>query len=117
MRCSASRLLAGCFACLLVTGQLGADSFPAQMLDPTLQVTTVLTGLNQQQPIGIVFVGQNDFVFLEKTTGQVRRVVNSVIQSTPVLDLAVNSNSERGLLSLVLHPNFPRTPWVYVRWT
>src|SRR5215217_123722 len=40
-----------------------------------------------------------------------------LVQPTPVLDLAVNSNSERGLLSLVLHPNFPATPWVYVRWT
>jgi len=34
-----------------------------------------------------------------------------------VLDLAVNSNSERGLLSMVLHPNFPATPFAYVRWT
>ena len=34
-----------------------------------------------------------------------------------MLDLAVNSNSERGLLSMALHPNFPATPFVYVRWT
>ena len=34
-----------------------------------------------------------------------------------MLDLAVNSNSERGLLSMVLHPNFPATPFVYIRWT
>src|SRR5262245_8451182 len=103
MRC-VSRFLSGCLAALLVTGQLAADSIPAQILDPTLQVTTVLTGL--AQPIGIVFVGQNDFLFLEKATGQVKRVVNGNIQPTPVLDLAVNSFSERGLLSLVLHPNF-----------
>ena len=54
---------------------------------------------------------------LEKASGQVKRVINGVVQATPVLDLAVNSNSERGLLSLALHPNFPATPWVYVRWT
>jgi hypothetical protein len=47
----------------------------------------------------------------------VKRVVNGVIEATPVLDLAVNSNSERGLLSLVLDPGFPATPFVYVRWT
>ncbi len=69
------------------------------------------------QPIGIVFLAQNDFFVLEKASGQVKRVINGVIQATPVLDLAVNSASERGLLSLVLHPNFPATPWVYVRWT
>src|SRR5262249_47518521 len=52
-----------------------------------------------------------------KASGQVKRVINGVIQATPVLDLPVNSNSERGLLSLVLHPRFPATPWMYVRWT
>ena len=86
------------------------------MLDQNLQVTTVLTtGLSQ--PIGIVFLGANDYLVLEKASGQVKRVIGGVIQATPVLDLAVNSNSERGLLSLVLHPNFPATPWMYVRWT
>jgi hypothetical protein len=29
----------------------------------------------------------------------------------------LNSNSERGLLSMALHPNFPGTPYAYVRWT
>ena len=29
----------------------------------------------------------------------------------------VNSNSERGLLSMALHPNFPGTPYAYIRWT
>jgi glucose/arabinose dehydrogenase len=93
-----------------------ADSIPIEVLDPNLQVTTVLsTGLNQ--PIGIVFLGPDDFLVLEKASGQVKRVIGGVIQANPVLDLAVNSNSERGLLSLVLHPDFPATPFVYVRWT
>jgi aldose sugar dehydrogenase len=34
-----------------------------------------------------------------------------------VLDLAVNSASERGLLGMALHPDFPSTPWVYLYWT
>ena len=116
MRRSAKSSLPGFAACLLLTGTLAADSIPVRILDPDLQVTTVLsTGI--AQPIGIVFLGQNDFLVLEKASGQVKRVVNNVIQPTAVLDLAVNSNSERGLLSLVLHPNFPATPLVYVRWT
>ena len=53
---------------------------------------------------------------LEKASGQVRRVINGVLQPNPVLDLAMNSASERGLLSLALHPQLPTTPWVYVRW-
>jgi glucose/arabinose dehydrogenase len=95
-----------------------ADSIPVQVLDPNLQVTTVVnTGISQ--PIGIVFPGTNanDFFVLEKASGQIKRVINGIVQAVPVLDLAVNSNSERGLLSMVLHPNFPATPFAYVRWT
>jgi glucose/arabinose dehydrogenase len=93
-----------------------ADTTPLTMLDPNLVVTTVInTGLSQ--PIGIVFLSANDYFVLEKASGQVKRVIGGVLQPTPVLDLAVNSNSERGLLSLVLHPSFPAVPYVYVRWT
>jgi len=93
-----------------------ADSIPVTILDPNLQVTTFLsTGLDQ--PIGIVFLGPGDAFVLEKASGRVKRVIGGVLQPNPVLDLSVNSNSERGLLSLVLHPNFPSTPHVYVRWT
>jgi glucose/arabinose dehydrogenase len=53
---------------------------------------------------------------LEKNTGQVRRIVGGVIQGT-VLDLAVNFGSERGLLGIVLHPDFPADPGVYLYWT
>ena len=93
-----------------------ADSIPVEVLDSNLQVTTVLnTGITQ--PIGIVFLGPSDYLVLEKASGQVKRVIGGVIQAAPVLDLAVNSASERGLLSMVLHPNFPTTPFVFVRWT
>src|SRR6266566_3874359 len=93
-----------------------ADTTPLTMLDSNLQVTTFL-GSGLSQPIGIVFIGANDAFVLEKASGQIKRVIGGVLQPTPVLDLAVNSNSERGLLSLVLHPNFPATPFVYIRWT
>jgi glucose/arabinose dehydrogenase len=94
-------------AYLLLGGGVGADSIPIEILDPNLQVTTVLNA-GITAPIGIVFLDQNDFLVPEKASGQVKRVVNGVIQAAPVLDLAVNSNSERGLLSLVLHPSSPR---------
>ncbi|MBY0111502.1 MAG: PQQ-dependent sugar dehydrogenase [Phycisphaerales bacterium] len=93
-----------------------ADTTPPAMLDPSLQVTTVLSaGLTQ--PIGMVFLSTNDFLVLEKASGQIKRVVNGVIQAAPVLDLAVNSASERGLLSIALDPGFPTNPYMYVRWT
>src|SRR5215211_5956234 len=109
-------LLSGVAVCALSGAGIGADSIPVEVLDPNLKVTTLLSG-NVTQPIGIVFLSRNDYLVLEKASGRVKRVIDGVVQTTPVLDLAVNSNSERGLLSLVLHPNFPTTPWVYVRWT
>src|SRR6266481_5240125 len=43
-------------------------------------------------------------------------VVNGVVQST-VLDLAVNSAVERGLLGIALHPDFKENGFVYLYWT
>jgi len=46
-----------------------ADTIPTEVLDPNLQVTTVLdSGITQ--PIGIVFLGTaDDFLVLEKASG------------------------------------------------
>jgi glucose/arabinose dehydrogenase len=101
---------------MLVAPAVFADTTPLTLLDPNLQVTTYV-GSGLSQPIGIVFLGPNDAFVIEKASGQVKRVLSGVVQPTPVLDLPVNSASERGLLSLVLHPSFPATPFVYIRWT
>jgi len=84
------------------------------MLHPNLTVAPVVSNLTT--PISMAFLGANDFLVLEKNTGIVKRIVNGAVQST-VLDLSVNFNSERGLLGIALHPNFPTTPWVYLFWT
>jgi glucose/arabinose dehydrogenase len=84
------------------------------MLHPRLDVRTVVDGL--VTPTSIAFLGANDFLVLEKNTGRVQRVVGGAIQST-VLDLAVNNASERGLLGIALHPDFPEDPGVYLYWT
>ena len=53
---------------------------------------------------------------LEKASGRVKRVVDGTVQGA-VLDLAVNSNSERGLLGIALHPNFASNGFVYLFWS
>ncbi|HSC27745.1 MAG TPA: PQQ-dependent sugar dehydrogenase, partial [Vicinamibacterales bacterium] len=83
------------------------------MLVPNLDVRTVIAGLNQ--PTTMAFLGVDDIFVLEKATGQVKRVVGGVVSI--VLDLAVNSASERGLLGIALHPAFPANPGVYLYWT
>jgi len=60
----------------------------------------------------MAFIGPDDILVTEKATGIVQRVTGGVV--TAVLDLAVNSSSERGLLGIALHPNFPATPYVYL---
>ena len=64
----------------------------------------------------MAFIGRDDFLVLEKASGQVKRVRNGAVPDT-VLDLAVNSNSERGLLGIALHPKFKRNGWVYLFWS
>src|SRR5262249_20452577 len=81
---------------------------------PNLAVRTVVSSLNQ--PTSIAFLGANDMLVLEKASGKVQHVVNGVVQAT-ALDLAVNSASERGLLGIALHPDFPANPGVYLYWT
>jgi glucose/arabinose dehydrogenase len=76
---------------------------PPSLIDPNLGIRTVVENLDQ--PTSMAFLGPNDFLVLEKATGQVKRVVNGAVQGT-VLDLAVNSGSERGLLGIALHPDF-----------
>src|ERR687887_524971 len=83
------------------------------MLDPSLSVSTVVSGLDQ--PTSMAFLGPNDFFVLEKATGKVQRVANGVVHT--VLPLPVNSFSERGLLGIALQPNFAQTHGVYLYWT
>ncbi|MBA2528208.1 MAG: PQQ-dependent sugar dehydrogenase [Pyrinomonadaceae bacterium] len=84
------------------------------MLDDNLMVSTIVTGLNQ--PTSMAFIGASDILVLEKATGRVQRVSNGSLQG-PVLDLNVNSASERGLLGIALHPQFALNGWVYLFWT
>ena len=94
--------------------QLTAQTGGPEILVPGLGVRAVVSGLTT--PTAMAFLGANDFLVLEKNTGQVQRIVNGTIQST-VLDLAVNFGSERGLLGVALHPNFPTDRGVYLYWT
>jgi aldose sugar dehydrogenase len=84
------------------------------VLDQNLEVRTVVNGLTT--PISMAFLSANDILVLEKNTGRVQRIVDGNIQSI-VLDLAVNFASERGLLGIALHPDFPNNPGVYLFWT
>ena len=85
------------------------------VVDPNLAVRPVAEGLNS--PVSIAFLGHNDFLVIEKNSGQVKRVLGGEVQSTPVLDLPVNWALEQGLLGIAAHPRFAANPYVYLYWT
>jgi len=100
------------FFCLLSYSSFAG----AQVLnDPTLQVKEVVSGLNQ--PTAMAFIGPGEILVLQKGDGRVRRVINGILQPGQVLDVAVDSASERGLLGIAIHPNFPTSPFVYLYYT
>src|SRR5215212_7887216 len=91
----------------------GAHAQTPTVADPKLEVDAVATGLTQ--PVQMEFIGEDDFFVLEKPTGQVKRVKDGGTP-TVVLDLTVNSNSERGLLGIALDRNFKFNGSVYIYW-
>jgi glucose/arabinose dehydrogenase len=107
-------LLGVWLATLAVPASVAHAQTPPTMTDARLQVGTAVQGL--ANPTSVAFLGNNDMLVLEKATGRVQHVVNGQVVGT-ALDLAVNSASERGLLGIALHPNFPRNPGVYLYWT
>jgi glucose/arabinose dehydrogenase len=69
--------------------------------DPNLKLELVTSGLDF--PTTMAFLGPDDFLILEKNTGNVKRVVNATLVEKPLLH--VNSTSikdERGLLGIAV---------------
>ena len=84
------------------------------VVDRNLGVRTVFSGLTT--PTTMVFLDPSSLLVLEKNTGRVVRLSSGAAPAA-VLDLAVNFGSERGLLGVALHPDFPADPGVYLYWT
>lgn len=118
--CATASRLAAVAAFAGLAASVGAATSPVAaqtgptVVDPDLSVRTVVSGL--VTPSTMAFLSPNDFLVLEKNTGNVKRVVDGTAQGV-VLDLAVNSASERGLLGIALHPDFPDDPGVYLYWS
>jgi glucose/arabinose dehydrogenase len=101
------------FALVLAMG-LAATAQAQTTTDPTLTVETVVpSGSGLSQPTTMKFLGPNDFLVLEKATGRVRRVLNNVLQPGFVLDVNVNSSSERGMLGIAIAQGSPIHVFLY----
>jgi uncharacterized protein (TIGR03118 family) len=96
-------------------------SFPT-VNDPNLAVRTVASGLGN--PTNMTFLGDNDFLVEDRTSGKIYHVINGDVAPTffdlgagPIPNLPVNTNSERGLLGITLSPDFANDHFVYLYWT
>jgi len=117
LRLSRIAIAAACVAAFFAAHDTAVEMIDAQgprLVDRNLQVQPAAGGL--VTPVSMAFLGPNDFLVLEKDTGKVQRFVDGALQAT-VLDLAVNFGSERGLLGIALHPDFPANRGVYLYWT
>jgi aldose sugar dehydrogenase len=66
--------------------------------DDRLKVEIVFKGV--ESPTSVAFLGPDDILVLEKDSGKVRRVLNGSILPEPLIDLAVATERERGLLGI-----------------
>jgi glucose/arabinose dehydrogenase len=98
---------------------LGSLSFAAVahaqpiLTDTNLTVETVVAPNSLALPTTMAFVGANDILVLQKNNGQVRRVLNGVLQATPALDVPVSNDSERGLLGIAVNSESPPKVFLY----
>ena len=100
-------------AVLAIEYRADAQAAGPTLVDSNLRVTAAASGFSQ--PTSFAFIGANDALVLEKASGRVIRVQGNT--KSTVLDLAVNSGSERGLLGIALHPGFPTPAHVFLYWT
>src|SRR5687767_5777197 len=95
-------------------GRTDAQASGPTMLVPNLAVRAAAGGF--VTPIGIAFLGADEWLVIEKNTGQVQVVENGAVTGT-ALDLAVNNASEPGLLGITHHPDFETNNFVYLFWS
>ena len=94
------------FIMVFATGLLIQYQLPIALAqsvnDPSLNVESFVEGLNS--PTSMAFLDSNNIMILEKD-GLVRLVSNGQLQPQPVLEIPVDSQSERGLLGIAVEQN------------
>ena len=68
--------------------------------DPNLKIELVASGLDF--PTTMAFLGPDDFLILEKNTGNVKRFINGTMVEKPLLHVSSSIKDERGLLGIAI---------------
>lgn len=90
----------------------GRDGGPT-LADPALRIEEI-GGLTD--PTQLTFLGPNELLVTEKTTGRVMHVRDGEVVG-PAVQLKANYADERGVLGIAAHPQFAQNSYVYVYWT
>ena len=91
----------------------GTMAGPVQ-LPPGFALSVVATGLDAATAM---CVAQDGRLFVAEQTGALRVVKDGKLLPEPFATLPVDTLWERGLIGVTTHPDFPRTPFVYVVYT
>ena len=82
----------------------GHDGFSAEHEQRTdLVIEKVIGGL--RFPSAFVFLDNGDILFLEKDSGQVRRIINGTMDSQPLIKVNVDKKGENGMLGIATSKN------------
>ena len=95
-----------------VSGSFGLD-LPAP--PPPLTLQTVGSGF--YRPVFVAAPGGDPRLFVVEQGGDIELVVDGVKQASPFLRIDVTESSERGLLGLAFHPDYPSNGKFYVNYT
>ncbi len=68
-------------------------------------------------PTSMAFLGPNDILVTEKQTGKILRILDGQVQDKPVLDVAVATTIERGLLGIAVSKPPNGKTFVFVSYT
>ena len=80
--------------------------------DPNLKAQAIFSGLHI--PTSMAFLGADDFLVVEKKTGNVIRIINGKMQETPLLRVNVAAQVERGLLGIAVQKSTSNRVPTYV---
>lgn len=83
----------------LIHNSSTASAAPSITKDPKLKVETLAKGLSS--PTSMAFIDTSNILVSEKD-GQVRLVSNGLLEDKPVLQVSVDTESERGLLGIAI---------------
>ena len=99
---------------LLITLFIGSSIAKSAEVPNGFEITTVLDDINAAT--AFTFTPDGRILILDQT-GEILVVKEGRLLDEPMLRVDVDAYWERGLIGITLHPNFPKTPHLYINHT